>query len=306
MRRLTHSLAGYRRAMQMSRNQIFAFVEGQTDPYFYDRICESVCQPLGVSYEIRRAQELPGGTGGKAALLALYEYLKRMSSLLDNFKDKSTGTIIFLDKDVDDLLRKQRRSEHIVYTKYYDLENHLYIHGDLGKAAAASASMERSLVVTRIGNYEQWRQTVAEQWKEWIKLCLFTRKRKINSECNYSVASRINNPVHGPVDMIAHHQRVAILESRSGLPPMKFRRAFRNISHFVDGLYARGEHDRIFKGKWYSIFLEQEIKNIAGVRPINANGLVGRLPIALALTLNFDEPWAEHFKEPVRKLIRRL
>jgi hypothetical protein len=135
MSRLTHSLAGYRRAMQMSRTQIFAFVEGQTDPYFYDKICEAVCQPSTVSYEIRRAQELPGGTGGKVALLALYDYLRRMSSLLDNFKGKTTGVLIFLDKDVDDLLRIQRRSEHIVYTKYYDLENHLFIHGNLTEAS---------------------------------------------------------------------------------------------------------------------------------------------------------------------------
>jgi hypothetical protein len=166
--------------------------------------------------------------------------------------------------------------------------------------------MERRLVAAGLGNPEQWRRRVAERWKEWVKLCLFSKKRSIGSECNYGVTSRINNPLHGPLDVVAHNNRVTMLEGRSGLSHVQFRRAFRRISRFVDELYARGEYDRVFKGKWYSAFLEEEIRNIAGARPINSNGLAGRLLTALTLTLNFDEPWAEHFKEPVRRLIDRL
>jgi hypothetical protein len=39
---------------------------------------------------------------------------------IDNFKGKNTGVLFFLDKNVDDLLRKQRRSEHVVYTQYIE------------------------------------------------------------------------------------------------------------------------------------------------------------------------------------------
>ena len=70
MNRLRHSPSGYLRYMQMSRFQIFAFVEGkENDPYVSGKVCDSVCRPVGVSYIICRAQELPEGAGGKQTLI---------------------------------------------------------------------------------------------------------------------------------------------------------------------------------------------------------------------------------------------
>jgi len=63
--------------MQISERRVFAFVEGKTtDPYFYGRICESVCQQIDISYIICMAQELPTQTGGKKSLITFFEYLR--------------------------------------------------------------------------------------------------------------------------------------------------------------------------------------------------------------------------------------
>ena len=307
MSRLIHSRNGYHRYMQMSRARAFVFVEGKTnDPYFYGKFCESVFHPTGIIYQIVRAQELPGGTGGKQSLDNFFLFLRRRKELISNFKGKTTGTVFFFDKDVDDLLRKQRRSGHVVYTQHYDIENHLFAEGDLGEAGAAASSLDGYSMKTGLGNYENWRRRAAEAWKEWVKLCLFARKKNINCECTYSLSSRINNPLYGPVDPTAHAFHLNILKAGSGLSDQQFSEAFRRVSRLVDELYARGDHDRVFKGKWYSSFLDAEIRSIAGARPINSNGLVNRLISAIALTVDYNRPWAENFKEPLRNLSRRL
>jgi len=283
------------------------FVEGKvTDPYFYGKICDSVCQPVGISYEICRSQELSKGHGGKQVLISFFEYLRRKSALFDTFKGKSTGIVFFLDKDVDDFLRTRRRSEHVVYTLYYDVENHIFIEGDLVEAAAASASMDHQEVLACIGDYHRWRRQVAERWKEWVTLCLFVAKKKISCECNYRVTSRINKPLHGNVDQNAYRDRLHRIQNKLGRTSRQFKRAFRRVSRLVDNVYADGEYDRIFKGRWYAILLAVTIRDGAASRSIDSTGLETRLRSNAVLTLDFEEPWAEYFKEPVRNLIHQL
>lgn len=307
MSRLTHCFKAYLRYMQMSRHQVFVFVEGKvTDPYFYGKICDSVCRPAGISYEICRPRDLSRDSGGKQVVISFFEYLRRKSALIHIFKGKSTGVVFFLDKDVDDFLRTQRHSEHMVYTLYYDVDNHIFIEGDLVEAVAASASMDLQEVRDYLGDCDHWRCEVAELWKQWIELCLFVAKKKIHCECNYRVASRINNPLHGPVDQAAYTHRLQSIESKLGLTSKQFRRAFRRVSKMVDGLYAQGEHDRVFKGKWYALLLAATIRDRVRNRPIHSAGLETRLRSNAAMTLDFEQPWADHFKEPVRDLIHQL
>src|SRR5438445_2421225 len=157
MSRLFHSWAGFARGMQISRTQLFVFIEGQdNDPYFYSKICESVCVPAGVSYEHRVARELPGGAGGKGALLIFFQYLRRKRLLLSDFKGKRTAAVFFLDKDIDDVLRTRVRSPHVVYTEYYDVENHLFAAADLAEAAAAAASFDKLAIAAALRNEAEW------------------------------------------------------------------------------------------------------------------------------------------------------
>lgn len=307
MKRLTHCFKAYLRYMQISRHEVFVFVEGKvTDPYFYGKICDSVCPPAGVSHEICRSQELSNGNGGKQILISFFEYLRRKSALVHTFEGKSTGVIFFLDKDVDDLLRTQRRSEHVVYTLYYDVENHIFVEGDLVEATAASASMDTREVLACIGDCDCWRREAAEQWKRWVTLCVLVAKKKIDSECNYRVTSRINNPLHGPVDQAAYLHRLQRIQGELGLAARQFKRASRRVSRLVDDIYAQGEYDRVFKGRWYSTLLAATIRDRTGNRPIDSTGLETRLVSNAALTLDFGKPWAEYFKEPLRNLVHQL
>src|ERR1035437_1610354 len=105
MSRLVHSdVKAYLRYIQTSRHQLFAFVEGPSDRFFYDRICAVASSGSGVTYQIVTAAELPGGTGGKPGLLNFHSELATRKKLFHNFKGKFIGAIFFFDKDVDDLL----------------------------------------------------------------------------------------------------------------------------------------------------------------------------------------------------------
>src|SRR6266496_6775444 len=101
MTRLTYSRPGFRRSMQLSSSTVFAFVEGRdSDPYFYDRVCSSVCSRTKIAYRIVRADQL-SHDGGKAVLLQFFDYLRTVNSLIDTFTGKRTISIFYLDKDLD-------------------------------------------------------------------------------------------------------------------------------------------------------------------------------------------------------------
>lgn len=301
---LPHSVPGFVKALQMSKTQLFFFTEGhENDPYFYSKLCKAVCEPAGVSYEHRLAKEIPPGAGGKNALITFFKYARQRKMLAGDFKGKKTVLIFFLDKDIDDLLRIRLKSAHVAYTQYYDVENHLFGLADLAQAGAAAASFDVAVVAHALGNYNAWRRRVAATWKDWIKLCIFAQKRRIGGEYNYGVTSRVNSPLTGPIDPAALGVRMAQLQAAAGLSPDQFKHAFKRVSKAVDDLYAHGNHDVVFKGKWYSTFLLEEIRTAAAGRPFKESGFQDRLLTALALTISFDAPWADHFRQAVEAVI---
>jgi hypothetical protein len=304
---LRHDLLALARAMQVSKTQVFLFTEGhENDPYFYSKICEAVCSPAGISYEHRSVREVPPGAGGKNAVIAFFKYLRRKQLLVNDFKGKRTAVVFFLDKDIDDILGTRLKSLHVVYTKYYDVENHLFAAADLAEVAAAAGSFDKARIAGAIGNSDDWRARNAALWKDWIKLCVFAKKRKIRSEQNYGVTSRINDPPNRPADAAELAARLAQLQAATGLPANKFRRAFARVSKLVENLFAEGSHDIVFKGKWYATLLDAEIRDIAAGRPSSDQNLTGRLLTGLALTVRFDDPWAEYFRTAIGRVLGLL
>ena len=307
MKRLTYSPSAYRRSMQISQVPLFVFIEGYKDRYIYEQIVQSECQKSGINFEVVTADEIGISGGGKEALLKFFDYLATKSSLICDFKGKTTISIFFLDKDVDDILGIMRKSEHIVYTGIYEIENYFFIHGALSEVAAASASLEVQLIRRVIGDNATWRRRAATNWKRWVKLCLFSKSCGIESMSNYGLsASPINDGVCGPVKVTEYRRHLSNLNHHSVLPSDDFKRSFRRLCRMVDRIYSRGQHDLIFKGRWYACFLVEDIKSVAGRRRFNRNQLETRLLSGLALTLNYCDPWTEHFRVPIRNLITKV
>lgn len=304
VQRLTHTTnAAFRRYMQLSRAKVFLFVEGKTDSYVYSKICESVLSSKGIPFRICLAQELPGNTGGKLSLLKFFDYLRKRKALIDDFKGTRKGSIFYLDKDVDDIRRKIKNSDHIVYTRHYSIENYFFSDGDLVHAVAVVAALSLADVRKKLGSANKdWQRSVAQNWKEWVKLCVFCSKCKISYDCNYSVHSKVNNGPYTPVDAVAYADRLAELERRSFLTPRGFKLSFGRVSRYIDQVYDDNAFDLVFKGKWYLPFLAHDASRIAGGIQIAQ----GELLKALQVTLNPSCGWADHFKNPLKILIKQM
>jgi hypothetical protein len=307
MARLTHtSKKAFKRLIQMSSSEVFIFVEGQSDRYFYDKICEKTFRAKKIKYVICLAQELPDNAGGKQALLKYFKFLNRTNSLVDEFKEKKTISVFCLDKDIDDIQKKCKSSEHIIYTEYYHMENYFFENGDIVEALAAATSLDLNTVRLRLGNNNiAWRKRAAENWKDWVKLCVYSKKKKINYDCNYRLASQINEP-YASVDLPSYENKLLNLEHKSGLSNAGFKRSFAYVSRLVDELYDNNNFDSVFKGVWYISFLIVDAKNIAGGRAYESQALHQKLIATIKLTLDFDKGWTEQFKDKLIVLSNKL
>jgi len=304
------NLAAFLRSKQMSKRELFVFVEGnENDAYFYGNLCSSVTSSTGVSFQICSSKQIPDSSGGtgKTGLISLFHYLRQASSLLSDLNGKKTAFLFFLDKDVDDLLDALLASDHVIYTHYYDVENHIVQHGDLKRGCAAAASMDPQEIDICFGNPAAWLRDAAEKWKEWVIFCVFVKASNLeNCPLNYSRPSQINNPVTGALNQAAYAEKLASLEADSGLSRTDFRGQFERISTLVDNLYQTGEYGKVFKGKWYKYFLAAEIRGVAGTACGDLRGIERQVLKHIAATLDFSAEWTDHFKRPVRIVVDKL
>ena len=309
MRRLHHSYAGQLRQMQISTIDLFVFVEGkQSDPYFYANICDSIPELHlnQVRYEIFTARQLPGATGGKQALLNFFSFLRQRKALVSSLRGKKTTGIFILDKDLDDLQRKKKRSPHVVYTEYYDVQNYIFMHGNLLTGTASAASVDPARLRAELSDAEGWCLRIARLWRDWISLCICVLEENISCEANYRVLSRVQTRPCGPTDARRLANLIRTVARRRGLPVAIFRQRLATTTRKVDKYIDRGHHHRIFKGKWFANALADDVNRIFVGRPYDSNRLTNRLTSSIAATLDFSEPWADHFRKPIRNVAAML
>jgi hypothetical protein len=293
--------------MQLSRHQVFVFVEGRDlDPDVYSRICAPVCKSANKSYEIVIADRMadPGGGGGKGVVTRFFEFLRDNSWLIDGSSNRKLS-IFYLDKDVDDVFRRLRVSNHVVYTRLYSLENHLFKEGNLLSSLATAGSVDAELLRSAVTDPAHWRAEAAHRWRDWVALCLLARKLHLPHPVSYSLpGSRVNSPVDGPVDPAALESNIAQVQSASRLTAVVFKKKLTAVYRLVDRVYGRADHDLIFKGKWYAVFASGQLELVSPVH--NKNGAVDRLYGALIASVNFEGAWVEHFRRPLRVAIAAM
>ena len=303
---LRHSYAGYLRLMQMSAIQLYVFVEGkQCDPYFFAEACSAT---LGsqVTYEIVIARKLPGNSGGKQALLSFFIYLRGRSSLITILGGNKTACIFFLDKDLDDLQRRKKRSMHVVYTQHYDVQNYVFEHGDLTKGSAVAASIDPHRLESDLDDSSQWCRQIAILWRDWVALCMQMIIDGIPCEANYRVLSPVQTRLCGPVDPVALNAFTSKIARRHHIPVAELRNKLGSYIKRIDHYLKRGEHHRVFKGKWFVSILADDIDRIMGGDFYDNDSLARRLQSTITATLDFSEPWADYFKQSLIDIANML
>jgi hypothetical protein len=303
--RLTHtSVEAYIRLMQMSRHRLFVFVESETiDPFFYDQVC-AVAADLagGITYQIATGRELPVETGGKPGLLHFYRELEVRGALRYEFQQKKGAVLFFLDKDLDDIVAKQVVSPHVCYTECYDVEGHLFRHGDFRTAAAAATYQDYATLERIYGEPATWIARAAHLWIDWVKLCLFCLIKEIRCECSFGSLSKVNSPWSSPVDPEKLRGAKQDLVLRSGLSEEEFDFEFAQTSRLVDEKYDRGEAHGLFKGDWYCKLFEDQFSR-TGLRSAAVQKSGERLLSSLLSTINYRDDWARPFVDQTLAVI---
>jgi hypothetical protein len=219
--------------MQMSRAGVFAFVEGkECDPFFYAQICAHVCNPRPILYEICKANEVPPFAGGKAALLGFHDYLRKRKAMRTTLGGKPTIAAFFLDKDVDDFTRRLRKSRYTIYTRYYDVQNEVFLNGNLKQGSAAAASIDPAVLAQQLSNAGNWCSLAAERWREWATLCLVSAVKNINQQCNYRVQSQVQKPLDGQLDTARLRQFISQMAAKAGITLPAFTACHRRIIEY--------------------------------------------------------------------------
>jgi len=306
MTRLKRNNSAYLRSLQISKNKLFTFVEGkQIDPFVVGGLCDAVCTPLEIDYSVRKASELKGA-GGKDALKSFYTFLRRESLLETEFKGKKTAILFFFDKDIDDLLKRKFRSRHVIYTEFYDIQNHVFLSANIQKGFAAAASIDISTIRKNSRFRSDWCIEAASRWKEWVKICIFAKKHKIESVANFRIASPINRNLNGTVDFGKKRKLVKELKEKFTGSSREFDVKMKRISKYVDTLFRKGKHDKIFKGKWYSIIAEADLKEEFKGSGFDTDKLSKHLPKILSSDLDFTSLWAKKFRDDIESIALKV
>ncbi|WP_148062031.1 hypothetical protein [Micromonospora aurantiaca] len=292
--RLRRPADAFLRSLQMSRSRLNIYIEGRKpDSYVYDKIAADVCASTW-DYRIITPKELPAGYSGegKACLVRWYTVLRRRRRLIETSFGKFSASLFVFDKDVDDMRRSRCRSDHVVYTTSYDIENHLFAGGDLAEALAAIMCIPKSVASDILGSQDQWRRETCELWRDWAVICATARVLMVPGYAGYRATSRVNPSPSTPADRSLVQAEIAAIKALLNGHP-NYNRVESTLARF-HSTYDKQEHEKIFKGKWFVRILEDQLK--AGGHLGNVKAFPDRIISHLAQSADPKKEWANFLR----------
>ena len=292
--------------MQVTRAKLHVFVEGRDlDSYVYGRICEEV-MPGIFTHRITRADELsPAKTGGKQVLITHFQRFRRQNKLVIDFKGVKSATLFFLDKDLDDLSRRKKRSDHVVYTRSYDLEAEVFREGDLVDAVAALCSLSPTAVRHKFSAMD-WRKQSLDAWRPWVEYCVLSKTNpalKLPSYGSVSLMHDSGDLTVNPTKKAQLSRKLATASAAASVPLTKLEAlAKRRVSRSYD---VSGGYE-VFKGKWFPETILTIAKTHFPTEASRVTGFKSHLTSHVAQTLPMRAPWVLHYSQPMRRLLATL
>ncbi|MFJ3775025.1 hypothetical protein ACIPX0_25350 [Streptomyces sp. NPDC090075] len=287
--------------MQMSQSQFFVFIEGKnSDGFVHGSNCDRALADIKVSYEMIRSDQIGGTGSGKTRLLSHFKSLSDANLLINNFKGKMTASVFFMDKDLDDFHGTIVKSDHVIYTQFYDVESHIFAEGDIRLAVSATCNLSPQRVRQELPAAGAWQSRIARYWQEWVRLCFVANTLRLEGEANYGRPSPLNPKPYEPPDpelVKAFELRSHKLARRIGPNGCQDWTAGRVL---VDQLYASNRQDEIFKGKWYAEILARFLFDLDP--EIDKRALAVTLVKQMAITMKFESAWSRDVQSRVQSL----
>lgn len=308
MSRLTHSSGGFVRSLQMSSIKVFAFVEGRLDRPFFDRLLARECSPRQVGHRVIAMKELPGGTGGKPALLATFKDFRKRGLLACTAFGKSMVCIFMADKDADDFTKRRLRSPHLLYSPTYDLEGHLFTCGDLARALSDACGITADQAKHLIPDPKNWLQNAAKYWKDWIALCLISQANCLNCGCTFDRTSQVNpNPFAPPNPSQVATFKTSISQ-KLGISQTSFEVHFQTAMNAIEKSINTDNPLKYFKGKWLSHLIQRYLESKPRIPDAQISSVGDRMGISLLsqVAMGSNCKFSIAYNAPLRSIVEKL
>jgi len=256
--RLTFSRAGYLRRIAMSyKIKLFVIVEGKEhDRYFLDRLCRSSNHIGEEEYEIALIGQISDrrgvGSGGKAAVLAFYDYCRRAHKLVQQNSGGRRSVGFFVDRDTQQATGGKRRSPHVIYTTSADVEAQIFANSNEIEAIAACASLDIVTARNLVSHIGDWRRDLADCWRPWIEECYVAEAVRARCWVGFGHASsRIHTGAKcRSLDAAALANARKSVADSSILGKAEYLSRRNKVLLKLDLIYSTGRQSTLLKGKW--------------------------------------------------------
>jgi hypothetical protein len=255
------SRAGYLRRISMSyRASIFIIVEGiDHDRYLVDKICRSSELVEQRGYEIRNVKQIRQAhdvaSGGKAAVLSLYDYCRRSKKLTQRNSNGLRSICFFVDRDSQQITGGMRRSPHVIYTKLADAEAHIFSDSDEAEALATAASLDRQTAEELARSIGDWKRELADSWRPWIEECYVAEA--VRSRCWVGFGSATSRVHTGggarTLDTTALAAARQAVKDSALIAGSSYDAARNRVLHKIAKIYESDNQVSLLKGKWLPI-----------------------------------------------------
>lgn len=294
---------------------LFIVVEGRSiDAPFYEGIAKSSSLVRGRGHQIwlieqiskRAANPSPGSKpppGGKDAVLKLYDYCRRKGALALRNSGGTNAIAFCLDRDNDDVALSVRRSKHVIYTAMYDAEAHAFSSGKTMEAIVMAASLDERSAKGFVDAHPRWIDDLAVVWREWIELCCLAKAHKSWCHVGFGKDSCVNDDTYGTANRSEVARALSVIERKSQIDPAKRARVYSIVRARVNRAYSQGNAARLVRGKWLPDYLEYLLAAHFRPAPIGLRAFVDKALVAFLATLDYNEPWADHFRVRFERLL---
>lgn len=297
--RLRWSQAAYLRSAQMKQAGLHIYVEGKDhDRYYYSKVLDNTVAAAGITPEFHLAREIRGTGEGKGRCLSFFSFLAGSDALVSKLNGETTLHLFILDKDIDDEQGLMIDSPYIIYTSHYGVENHIIHESDLHEAIAATCSMNVAAVKHSMPDRRRWLIGCCQLWQDWVALCILA-KQCGSGYANYRLLSRVNMPYTAEASATLIDAQLLGIAGRCCTSVESIQEQFSLVSDHVSKVYAQGDHDKVFKGKWYGRFIAEHIRVLTGTDSTNERALWA----SLASLVDASDQGSKPFRDKLYTLL---
>jgi hypothetical protein len=304
MSKIPRDALAFAQRVKMSQHRLFLLVEGQEhDVRFYDKLLESSPKLRGEGYVVQLGALIAVdgvAAGGKQHLLKLFEYFRSLGKLKQSRLDGMYRIIVFgLDKDLDDIVGRRRKSPHVIYSRHADIEAEIFSQWRPKKALSVALSLDAADARSFAKHVGDPLGGLAARWSDWLYLCCRAEGTGARCSVRFGGASKVNDPLYGPADSA----KVARVEEQLVAGARMSAGRDRQMMQRVAAADGRGELRYFIKGKLIPGYMGQLAEDyFADRRPVSRRTFEQAVTHVALSTVRFSGDWLRHWHDQLEAL----